>query len=117
MFSEPENQNLLQKELIQTQIECAVDALIKSLFDPEHLPADQGRGITGRYAAVLEGNFIYWMTGAYLSARSEIARSVILKNLHEQVRDSHPDMLRTFAFAPPRDPKGLGCDVRTSGSD
>ena len=52
-----------------------------------------------RYSAVLEGNFIYWMTGAYLAAGSEEARSNILENLHEEVRDSHPRMLRTFTLA------------------
>ena len=52
-----------------------------------------------RYTAVLEGNFIYWMTGAFLAARSEDARSIILENLHEEVRDSHPEMLRRFALA------------------
>src|SRR5205085_2256184 len=56
-------------------------------------------GIIARYTAVLEGNFIYWMTGAYLSVESERARSIILENLHEEVRDSHPAMLRRFALA------------------
>jgi hypothetical protein len=48
---------------------------------------------------VLEGNFIYWMTGAYLSVLSEEARSIILDNLREEVRDCHPGMLRRFAIA------------------
>jgi len=48
---------------------------------------------------VLEGNFIYWMTGAYIAAGSDAARAKILENLHEEVRDSHPAMLRRFALA------------------
>jgi len=52
-----------------------------------------------RYAAVLEGNFIYWMTGAYLAAASEEARAIITDNLLEEVRDSHPAMLRRFVVA------------------
>jgi hypothetical protein len=69
------------------------------LPDPAQLTAEQRRGIVARYTAVLEGNFIYWMTGAYLAAGSEEARSKILENLHEEVRDSHPNMLRKFAMA------------------
>jgi hypothetical protein len=52
-----------------------------------------------RYTAVLEGNFIYWMTAAYLSVKSEEARPIIIDNLLEEVRDSHPAMLRRFAIA------------------
>jgi len=48
---------------------------------------------------VLEGNFIYWMTGAHLAVRSEQARSIIEDNLLEEVRDCHPGMLRRFAMA------------------
>jgi hypothetical protein len=70
-----------------------------SLLDPGDLSTDQRRGIIARYTAVLEGNFIYWMTGAYLAVGSEEARSIILENLHEEVRDSHPAMLRKFAIA------------------
>jgi hypothetical protein len=39
------------------------------------------------------------MTGAYLAVGSEKARSIILENLREEVRDAHPDMLRRFAIA------------------
>jgi hypothetical protein len=71
----------------------------------ERLSADERRGIIARYTAVLEGNFIYWMTGAYLSAGSEEARSIILDNLREEVRDCHPGMLRKFAIAAHSVPK------------
>jgi hypothetical protein len=97
--SEVVNPNPSQTAAVQTQIERTADALIASLPNTEHLSADQRRGIIARYTAVLEGNFIYWMTGAYLSARSEAARAVILENLREEVRDSHPAMLRRFALA------------------
>jgi hypothetical protein len=39
------------------------------------------------------------MTGAFIAAKSEEARSIILENLHEEVRDSHPEMLRRFEIA------------------
>ena len=81
------------------RIKRAIDDLLTGLPDASYLSADQRRGIIARYTAVLEGNFIYWMTGAYLSVKSEEARSIILENLHEEVRDSHPAMLRRFATA------------------
>jgi len=84
---------------IQQQIGQSIDELMAVLPDKEKLSADQRRGIIARYTAVLEGNFIYWMTGAYLSVDSDEAREIILENLHEEVRDSHPAMLRKFALA------------------
>jgi hypothetical protein len=84
---------------IQEQIDSLTYNLLSSLPDLENLSADQRRGIIARYAAVLEGNFIYWMTGAYLSAKSDEARSIILENLREEVRDCHPGMMRRFALA------------------
>jgi hypothetical protein len=77
----------------------AIETLLNSLPKPEYLSAEQRRGIIARYSAVLEGNFIYWMTAAYLSAKTEAARSIILENLHEEIRDCHPGMMRRFAIA------------------
>src|SRR5580692_2448857 len=84
---------------IQQDVERAIDDLMAWLPDSKQISSDQRRGIIARYSAVLEGNFIYWMTGAYLALNSEDARSIILENLHEEVRDSHPRMLRKFTIA------------------
>jgi hypothetical protein len=84
---------------IQAQIEREIEDLLASLPDPAQLSADERRGIIARYTAVLEGNFIYWMTGAFLAAQSDEARAKIIENLREEVRDSHPNMLRRFAIA------------------
>jgi len=84
---------------IQPDVERAIDDLLTWLPDPKQVSSDQRRGIIARYSAVLEGNFIYWMTGAYLATGSDEARSIILENLNEEVRDSHPRMLREFALA------------------
>jgi len=86
-------------ESIQEHNDHVVDNLLASLPHAALLSAIERRGIIARYTAVLEGNFIYWMTGAYLSVGSEEARSVIIDNLTEEVRDSHPAMLRRFATA------------------
>jgi hypothetical protein len=84
---------------IQQQVNGSIGDLLATLPDPKKLTADQRRGIIARYTAVLEGNFIYWMTGAYLSVKSEEARAEITENLLEEVRDSHPAMMRRFALA------------------
>jgi DNA-binding Lrp family transcriptional regulator len=84
---------------IKAYLDHVSDDLLASLPCAGQLSASERRGIIARYTAVLEGNFIYWMTGAYLAARSEEARSIIVDNLLEEVRDSHPLMLRKFAMA------------------
>ena len=85
--------------LVQEHVEQAIEELVASLPRPEHLSADEQRGIIARYAAVLEGNFIYWMTAAHLAVVSDEARAIIEDNLREEVRDNHPGMLRRFAVA------------------
>ena len=90
--------NQSQTVSIQGHLDQVVNDLLTSFPDVEQLSAEERRGIIARYTAVLEGNFIYWMTGAYLSVRSEEARAIILENLHEEVRDCHPGMLRKFAM-------------------
>src|SRR5262245_14389917 len=81
------------------QIDQAIAHLLASLPDPEQLSADERRGIIARYTAVLEGNFIYWMTATYLATGSATAHAIIADNLREEVRDNHPGMLRRFALA------------------
>jgi hypothetical protein len=88
-----------QTDSVKKRLRRVAGDLLASLPPIEQLSADGRRGIIARYSSVLEGNFIYWMTGAYLAAKSEEARSIILGNLLEEVRDSHPLMLRKFAMA------------------
>jgi hypothetical protein len=84
---------------IQERLDSDIDNALNWLSPVGEISAPERRGIIARYSAVLEGNFIYWMTGAYLSAKTEEARSIILENLHEEVRDCHPGMLRKFEMA------------------
>lgn len=86
-------------DMARSYIEAAVEKLIRSLTDPAKLSSERRRTIIGRYTAVLDGNFIYWMTATYLSARSPEAHEIIKDNLREEVRDNHPGMLRRFALA------------------
>jgi hypothetical protein len=89
---------LIVDSLIETLRET-VEKTVLSLPRPEGLSSVERRGIIGRYTAVLEGNFIYWMTAASLAVKSEEARLIIADNLLDEVRDSHPVMLRKFAMA------------------
>src|SRR5207247_10299280 len=84
---------------LQDQLDRVIDDLLASLPNPDHFSPAERRGIIARYTAVLEGNFIYWMTAANLAVASKEAHSVIQDNLREEVRDNHPGMLRKFAIA------------------
>lgn len=86
-------------EAAREYIEHAIEEVVSSLPNPASLSADERRGLIGRYTAVLEGNFIYWMTATYLSVRSDDGHAIIEDNLREEVRDNHPGMLRRFAVA------------------
>ena len=84
---------------VREHINREVGALLTSFPRIEALSVEERRGMIARYTAVLEGNFIYWMTGALLAVKSEEARAKIVENLTEEVRDCHPGMMRRFAIA------------------
>jgi hypothetical protein len=85
--------------LMKAKTTAIIDELIDSLPDPNELNGEERRGIIARYTTVLEGNFIYWMTATLLAAKAEQSQPILLDNLLEEVRDSHPLMLRKFAIA------------------
>jgi hypothetical protein len=84
---------------IPQQINANIDEFMASLPAPNSLTSDERRGIIARYTAVLEGNFIYWMAATLIAVKSEDAKPHLLENLHEEVRDAHPAMMRSFAMA------------------
>jgi len=91
--------NRSQTDSMKARLKHIKDDLLASLPAIDGLSAEGRRGIIARYSSVLEGNFIYWMTGAYLAARREETRAIIEDNLLEEVRDCHPGMMRRFALA------------------
>ena len=98
---------------LEDRTTAIIDELIASLPDPAGLTAEDRRGIIARYASVLEGNFIYWMTATAIAARAEPSGPILLGNLYEEVRDCHPLMLRKFAIAAgafPTDADALAVD-------
>jgi hypothetical protein len=94
-----QSQNQSLDASIQQTVNGVIDDLMTSLPSCNRLTSEQRRGIIARYTAVLEGNFIYWMTATLLAVQSEDARPILLDNLHEEVRDAHPAMMRRFAMA------------------
>jgi hypothetical protein len=99
---------------LRQRVEAVIDDLISQLPNPETMNAETRRGIIARYTAVLEGNFIYWMTATYLAVHAEDARPILIENLNEEVRDSHPAMLRRFTIAAkafPRDSDAMAVDA------
>jgi hypothetical protein len=101
-------------DLIQGQIAAIIDDLIAQLPSPERLTSEQRRGIIARYSAVLEGNFIYWMTATFIAVKSDEVRDILTENLYEEVHDAHPVMLRKFAIAArafPTDTDALASDA------
>ena len=95
----PEVQQKLTQDSIQQHIATIVDDLMAKLPAAEKLTYEQRRGIIARYTAVLEGNFIYWMTATFIAAKAKEAHPILLENLYEECRDSHPAMMRRFAIA------------------
>jgi hypothetical protein len=105
-----QTKNRARTSAIRDTLATIADSLIVSLPPAKRIPAAHRRGVIARYGCVLEGNFVYWMTGAYLAAESDEARSIIEHNLFEEVRDCHPGMLRKFvlkARAAPTDTDAL----------
>lgn len=99
LISPHETDNHPVDPAIQHAINSSIDALMGSLPNPKTLTAEERRGIIARYTAILEGNFIYWMTATLIAVQAEDAKPILLENLHEEVRDAHPAMLRRFAVA------------------
>lgn len=109
----PQTEMHLGSNSIQQQINQTIDDLIASLPDVNSLTSEERRGIIARYSAVLEGNFIYWMTATLIATQAEDAKPILLDNLLEECRDSHPHMLRKFyvaAHACPTDKDAFAVD-------
>jgi hypothetical protein len=95
----PEVHSASQIAQLQQQVEAIINDLIAQLPHQNTLTSEQRRGIIARYSAVLEGNFIYWMTAASIASKAEEVKPILAENLYEEVRDSHPSMLRRFTVA------------------
>jgi hypothetical protein len=105
LVSPEQSQGYATDDSIKQTITSMIDNFIASLPDPKQLTPEERRGIIARYSSVLEGNFIYWMTATLIAVKTEEARPILLDNLHEEIRDAHPVMLRKFAVGAHAFPK------------
>jgi hypothetical protein len=94
-----EPQNAAPDAGIHETLNRMIDEQMASLPDLRLLSDAERRGIIARYTSVLEANFIYWMTATLMATKSEDAKPILLENLHEEVTDAHPVMMRKFAIA------------------
>ena len=71
---------------------------IKGIFiSPEKLSIEEAKNIIKRYVAAIEGNFLPWMSGASISARSIFGKFISDENLYVEIKEDHPGMLRKFS--------------------
>jgi hypothetical protein len=100
LVSPPQStERVMTEQQVEQAVTQMIDEMIGALPDPKKITSDERRGIIARYTAVLEGNFIYWMTATLIATKAEEARPILLENLHEETRDAHPHMMRKFAMA------------------
>jgi hypothetical protein len=98
---------------METAATAIINELMDALPDSKRLTSEERRGIIARYASVLEGNFIYWMTATAIATKAEESAPILLDNLNDEVRDCHPLMMRKFALAAnafPTDKDALAVD-------
>lgn len=82
---------------ITTIIEEVKKQVEKILAPAANISDEQARGIVKKYVAAIEGNFLHWMAGAAISARSPYGKYAAEENLWVELHDDHPGMLRSFA--------------------
>src|SRR5213594_1264299 len=86
---------------LQDQLDRVIDDLLASLPNPDHFSPAERRGIIARYTAVLEGNFIYWMTAANLAVASKDAAKVRHRRARRADGFGRACDLSTFGGRPP----------------
>jgi len=84
-------------EATQKIIDQARARIARSLLPLETLTPEQAGSILAQYRLAVEPNFIAWMMQARQYAQSERAKAVLEQNLHDEITQDHPAMLRAFA--------------------
>ena len=84
-------------KVVDEQLDLAKQRIEGALVPVGDLSIKQARDIIGTYRVAIEPNFIPWMQRAYETAKSEVARRVILENIQDEVSQDHPEMLRDFS--------------------
>lgn len=82
---------------LKEEMAKATNEIREFLPDASKLSKEQAKKIIQRYTAAIEGNFLSWMGGGAISARSVISKFAVDENLWVEIKDNHPGMLRKFA--------------------
>jgi hypothetical protein len=70
---------------------------VKGILKPlENVTPEEAEIILGTYRVAIEPNFIPWIMRAYQTAQSATAKHVLLTNIHDEITQDHPKMLREF---------------------
>jgi hypothetical protein len=85
------------KEFVDEQFELARQRIRKKLVPIDSLSDGEVKDLIGIYRIAIEPNFIPWMQRAYETAKSDIAKRVILKNIQDEISQDHPKLLRDFS--------------------
>lgn len=89
---------------IKMKVDELKEVVHNFLPSPDQLSEQECREILQRYVAAIQGNFVNWMAGATVSARSLQSRFAAEENIYVEIRDNHPEMLRNFAIATSAEP-------------
>jgi hypothetical protein len=81
---------------LKSRIKELKQAVKSCLPDVKQLSDEQARTILQQYAAAIEPNFTYWMSAAFMSAKTQQGRYAAVENLEVEIRDDHRGMLRNF---------------------
>jgi hypothetical protein len=81
---------------IQNQVQ-SFNSTISSILVPIHkLDNQKIKSILSRYQYVFEGNFIVWMTSAYLFSQSLEGKQNSFENIWVEIVQNHPGLLHEF---------------------
>lgn len=81
---------------VRTPIDTEINAVISSLETRLICKTWDGKLAWKRYGALIEGNFVHWLLSAHLRCHGLPTKEILLANLHDEVVDDHPGLLRTL---------------------
>lgn len=86
----------MNNDTIRSGIDSAVREIGAALPNVSNLSIEASRRVLSRYSASITPNFVFWMAGAMLFARSPDAQLILAENLRIEIRDDHPALLQAF---------------------
>lgn len=84
---------------IQKLLECAAEEVRATLPSIDAVSLSDARGMLEKYIDAILPNFVFWMTGAMIFARSSVAKNILERNLDAEISENHPELLRSFGVS------------------